>query len=72
MIPNPLLRENGIQTLVHYPVPPHKQKAYENMNNLPFPISEEIHREVLSLPISQIINRNDVNKITNQINDYLC
>lgn len=46
------LTRNGIQTLVHYPIPPHKQRAYKEWNNLTFPITEQIHNEVLSLPIS--------------------
>lgn len=45
------LLENGIQTLIHYPVPPHKQKAYQNWNNRSYPETEMIHNEVLSLPI---------------------
>lgn len=45
------LREKGIQTLIHYPIPPHKQKAYESWNSRDYPISEKIHQEVLSLPI---------------------
>ncbi len=46
------LTEKGVQTLIHYPIPPHKQEAYVEMNNLSFPITEEIHKIVLSLPIS--------------------
>jgi dTDP-4-amino-4,6-dideoxygalactose transaminase len=45
------LADNGIQTLIHYPIPPHKQDAYKQMNQLSYPISEKIHAEVLSLPI---------------------
>lgn len=45
------LRIAGVQTLIHYPIPPHKQLAYKEMNQLSFPISEKIHSEVLSLPM---------------------
>lgn len=45
------LQDCGIETLIHYPIPPHKQKAYSEMNFLNYPVSESIHREVLSLPI---------------------
>ncbi|GIM52673.1 aminotransferase [Capnocytophaga cynodegmi] len=46
------LIENGIQTLIHYPIPPHKQQAYKEWNSLSLPISEKIHDEVISLPMS--------------------
>ncbi|WP_252061201.1 DegT/DnrJ/EryC1/StrS family aminotransferase [Acinetobacter sp. AHP123] len=45
------LKNNGVQTLIHYPVPPHKQQAYKEWNELSFPLTERIHDEVLSLPI---------------------
>lgn len=45
------LLEKGIQTLIHYPVPPHRQKAYQEMAHYTLPMSEKIHSEVLSLPI---------------------
>ncbi len=50
------LSDNGIQTLIHYPIPPHKQNAYKEWNNESYPISEQIHTEVLSLPISGVQN----------------
>ena len=48
------LTDNGIQTLIHYPIPPHKQRAYYQWNDITLPITEQIHREVLSLPISPV------------------
>lgn len=45
------LREQGIETIIHYPIPPHRQKAYFEMNRLNYPISETMHNEVLSLPL---------------------
>ena len=64
------LSENGIQTLIHYPIPPHKQKAYKEWNNLSFPITERIHNEVLSLPISPIHTKKEIFKIIDMINRF--
>jgi dTDP-4-amino-4,6-dideoxygalactose transaminase len=57
------LREHGIQTMIHYPVPPHKQQAYEEMNYLSFPIAERFHREVLSLPIGPSMHPTEMDYI---------
>ena len=62
------LIEKGIQTIIHYPIPPHKQQAYKEMNDLSFPISEEMHNEVLSLPISSVLTDDEVNEIINVVN----
>ena len=64
------LIENGIQTLIHYPIPPHKQMAYKEFNYLTLDITEKIHNEVLSLPISPVLSHDDVIKITNTINNF--
>lgn len=64
------LSENGIQTLIHYPTPPHKQAAYKELNHLSFPISEKIHDEVLSLPISSVMSSEEVDTIITVINKY--
>ncbi len=64
------MNDNGIQTLIHYPIPPHKQLAYKEYNNLSFPITEQIHSEVLSLPISQVLSKEEINKIVNLINRF--
>ena len=64
------LEENGIQTLIHYPVPPHLQEAYQSFNHLHFPITEKIHAEVLSLPISSLITADEMKKITETINRF--
>jgi len=65
------LTENGIQTLIHYPIPPHKQKAYKALNNLCFPVTELIHNEVLSLPISPIMEMQEVFYIVKVINAFI-
>ncbi|MCZ2100764.1 MAG: DegT/DnrJ/EryC1/StrS family aminotransferase [Chitinophagales bacterium] len=62
------LTDNGVQTLVHYPIPPHHQEAYVDWNKLSFPITEKIHLEVLSLPISSVLENNDVERIIDKIN----
>lgn len=64
------LTENGVQTLIHYPIPPHKQEAYKEMNNLSFPITEKIHGEVLSLPISPVMEEGEIAKVVEVINRY--
>jgi len=64
------LLENGIQTLIHYPMPPHKQSAYSEWKEQSFPISEQIHDEVLSLPISGVQSLEDTKKIVSIINEY--
>ncbi len=64
------LHENGIETMIHYPVPPHKQKALKFLENASFPITEEIHREVLSLPISPVMTIEELDHIITIINKY--
>ena len=64
------LREKGIQTLIHYPVPPHKQQAYKEWSNLSYPISEQIHNEELSLPISPVQSIETTRKIVEVINSF--
>lgn len=64
------LTESGIQTLIHYPIPPHKQQAYREMNHLSFPITEKIHDEVLSLPISPVITDEEVTKVIKAVNSF--
>lgn len=63
------LSENGIQTLIHYPIPPHQQLAYKDWNEISYPITEQIHKEVLSLPISPIMKDDEVMKMVRVIND---
>lgn len=64
------LLDNGIQTLIHYPIPPHKQNAYQEWKNESYPISEQIHDEILSLPISGIQNLEDSKNIIEVCNDF--
>lgn len=64
------LTENEIQTLIHYPIPPHLQGAYPAYNHLKFPVTEKMHDEVLSLPISSILTRDEMQKIVEVINRF--
>ena len=62
------LTGHGIQSLIHYPIPPHQQQAYRQWNQLSFPITEQIHQEVLSLPISPVMTGEEVSTVVNAIN----
>jgi dTDP-4-amino-4,6-dideoxygalactose transaminase len=62
------LEKNGIQTLIHYPIPPHQQQAYRQWNHLSFPITEQIHNEVLSLPISPVMTDEEVTAVVKAVN----
>jgi len=64
------LRLHGIQTLIHYPIPPHKQEAYKELSDLYLPITEQLHNEVLSLPISPVQSFENTKKIVDIINKY--
>lgn len=64
------LADNGIQTLIHYPIPPHKQNAYKEWNNESYPATEKIHNEVISLPISAVQTIEDTIKIVELLNDF--
>lgn len=61
------LRNAGVETLVHYPTPPHKQRAYESLQNLSFPVAERLSREVLSIPMGPHLTQEDVEKVAQQI-----
>ena len=64
------LMDNGVQTLIHYPIPPHHQKCYVDFNFKSLPITELIHEEVLSLPISPVMSQTDVQQVIKVINAY--
>lgn len=64
------LTKSGIQTLIHYPIPPHKQLAYNNWNDMQFKITEKIHQQVLSLPVSPVMTNEDVEKVVEVINSF--
>ena len=64
------LETNGIQTNIHYPTPPHKQEAYKEWNHLSYPITEKIHSEILSLPISPVMTNEEVEKVVEVVNAF--
>lgn len=64
------LQKNEVQTLIHYPVPPHKQECFKEWNHLSFPISEKIHNEELSLPIGPLLTETDAVKVVEIINQW--
>lgn len=64
------LETHGIETLIHYPVPPHKQAAFQHWNHLSFPVTEKIHREVLSLPVHQCLTQKEIQYIVEVCNGY--
>jgi len=66
------LTQIGIQTLIHYPIPPHKQMAYKQLDVLNLPITEKIHKEVLSIPISPIMISSEVETIVKVLNNFTC
>ena len=65
------LLENGIQTMIHYPISPHKQKAFLSWNNLSYPVTEKIHNEALSLPISPVMTMDEVDFIIKIVNQWI-
>jgi len=64
------LKENGIETMIHYPIPPHQQNALAAFNSLSFPMTEKMHREVLSLPMSPVLTEEEVSYVIQVINRY--
>jgi dTDP-4-amino-4,6-dideoxygalactose transaminase len=64
------LAENGIQTIIHYPIPPHKQECYKEWNKLSFPVTEQIHNEELSLPMSPTLTDDHIQYVIDVINKW--
>ena len=64
------LLENGIETLIHYPVAPHRQKALPQFNSLSFPITEKIHDEIISIPISPVMTPDGANFVAKILNQF--
>ena len=64
------LSDKGIQTMIHYPIPPHKQRAFSKWNNLKLPVTELIHNSVLSIPVSPVMTKKDILHIINAVNDF--
>ena len=65
------LAEHGIQTLIHYPIPPHKQECYREWNSRSYPITEKIHQQELSIPMNQVITMEDVKEVIKWLNAFM-
>lgn len=64
------LKAQGIQTLIHYPIPPHQQECYKEWNNRHYPITEKIHRQELSLPMSPVLSPSDAAAVVRALNGF--
>lgn len=64
------LHRQGVQTLIHYPIPPHQQQAYPQFNNMSLPITEKIHREIISLPMAPNISDDQVALVIDACNSF--
>ncbi|HIH6876247.1 TPA: DegT/DnrJ/EryC1/StrS family aminotransferase, partial [Enterobacter hormaechei] len=64
------LNAEGISTLIHYPVPPHKQSAYAEYNHLSFPLTESIHEEVLSIPMDPTMTDDEIDYVIKKMNEF--
>lgn len=64
------LKKNGIETLIHYPISPHKQQCYPEWNKLSYPVTEQIHAQELSLPMSQVLRDEEVESVISIINSF--
>lgn len=64
------LKDNGVQTLIHYPIPPHKQECYKEWNTRSYPITEKIHDEELSIPMNQVVSLQEAEEVVRVINSF--
>jgi dTDP-4-amino-4,6-dideoxygalactose transaminase len=64
------LANTGIQTLIHYPIPPHQQRAYSQWSEKTYPLTESIHQQVLSLPISPVMTDEQVDAVIAACNSF--
>ena len=64
------LKENGVQTLIHYPIPPHKQECYKDWNDRVYPITEKIHAQELSIPMNQVVSEKEAEIVVNALNSF--
>jgi len=64
------LKEGGVQTLIHYPIPPHQQECYRDWNGRHYPITERIHREELSIPMNQVVSREEADTVVRLLNNF--
>ncbi|WP_212025320.1 DegT/DnrJ/EryC1/StrS family aminotransferase [Citrobacter portucalensis] len=65
------LKQNGIQSLIHYPIPPHKQQAFKEIVGLSLPLTEELHTQVLSIPMDPTMAEDDISLVINALNGFV-
>lgn len=64
------LADKGIQTIIHYPTPPHKQAAYAEWKDRSYPVTEKIHREIISLPMSPVMTQEEIDYVIDIVNGW--
>lgn len=64
------LKEQGIQTLIHYPIPPHQQECYKEWNKRSYPVTEKIHQQELSIPMNQVLSEDEAREVVNVLNSF--
>ena len=64
------LADNGVQTLIHYPIPPHKQECYRDWNSRSYPITEKIHAQELSIPMNQVVSKEEAAEVVRVLNAF--
>lgn len=64
------LRDNGVETQIHYPIPPHRQKCYREWNHLSLPITEQIHAQELSIPCHQALTNEEADRVVDLLNHF--
>ena len=64
------LQSHDIQYLIHYPIPPHQQNALSMYNENQFPVTEEIHKTIISIPMSPVMEDDEVSEVVNILNAY--
>lgn len=64
------LKKNNIQTMIHYPIPPHKQAAFKELNKKTYKVTEKIYKEILSLPIFPTLKKSEIMHVVKTINNF--
>ena len=64
------LAENGVQTLIHYPIPAHQQGAYKKYNKIKLPVTERLSGEIISLPISSVVTDDEINRVIELVDEF--
>lgn len=65
------MTENGVQCLIHYPIPPHKQAAYKYWNNMSLPVTELVHKEIISIPMDPTMTEDEVQQVIDVVNGFI-